>query len=118
MLAQLELRSDETIQSLNRTGPHMTNYDPEQVLPKMIHMKAESGGHDGRTVRLNGGKVPLATCTYNFSQRNETKSDLAERIATLWNLSKGLSLGDLQALEKADITIMKLLEMVQKKHPD
>jgi len=95
----------------------MANYDPEQVLQKMINMKAESGGHHGRTVRLNDGKIPLATCTYNYSQSNETKSDLADRIAALWNLSHGLSLGDLQALEDENLTIMKLLEMLQKKQP-
>lgn len=95
----------------------LTKYDPEQVMEKMVHMKAESGGYYGRTVRLNNGKIPLATCTYNYSQSNETKSDLSDRIAALWNLSKGLTLGELQALEDANLTIMKLLEMLQKKNP-
>lgn len=117
MLAQLELRSDKTIESPNLAGPQMANYDSEQVLPKMINMKAESGGHHGRTVRLNNGKIPLATSTYCYNQTDETKSDVAARIATLWNLSKGISLGDLQALEDANLTILKLLEMVQKKLP-
>lgn len=40
----------------------LTKYDPEQVMEKMVHMRAESGGHYGRTVRLNDGKIPLATC--------------------------------------------------------
>ena len=117
MLAQFEVRSDETIESPNLVGPQMANYDPEQVLSKMINMKAESGGHYGRTVRLNNGKIPLCTSTYCYNQTDETKSNVAERISTLWNLSKGLSLGDLQALEDADMSIMKLLDILQKKQP-
>lgn len=117
MLAQLEVRSDETIESPNLAGPQMANYDPEQVLPKMINMKAESGGHHGRTVRLNNGKIPLATSTYCYNQTDETKIDVAMRIATLWNLSKGLSLGNLQTLEDADLTILKLLDIAQKNLP-
>ena len=93
----------------------MATMDPKQILPKMIHLRAESGGHRGRSIRLDGGRVPLATCTYNFNQSDQTKEEVASRIAVLWNLAKGLSLADLEAIDAANITISRLLDIVVKK---
>lgn len=38
-------------------------HDPDQTIEVMSTYTAQAVGHRGRTVRLNGGKVPLATAS-------------------------------------------------------
>ncbi|MFL1449190.1 hypothetical protein ACI77O_12415 [Pseudomonas tritici] len=72
--------------------------DPNQSAEKLIHMKAEVEGWKGRTVRLDNGKCPLTTVTYNYNQCEDTKGELARRIAALWNMSVGMSTDELERL--------------------
>ncbi|SBW84424.1 hypothetical protein PVE_R2G0397 [Pseudomonas veronii 1YdBTEX2] len=37
------------------------SYDPDQTIDRLVNYTAEVGGHRNRTVRLNGGKIPLCT---------------------------------------------------------
>lgn len=80
-------------------------FDPEQTAEKLIHMKADVQGWQGRTVRLNDGKVALATCTYNFSQDEETKSEMARRLAALWNLAIGVPTSEIERFVEAGVRI-------------
>lgn len=81
---------------------------------------AQAVGHRGRTVRLNGGKVPLATATYNHShsQDDQTKEQVAARIAALWNLAKGSSTADIEALVDNGITLSKMVSMALENHSE
>jgi hypothetical protein len=92
------------------------SYDPEQTFSKLISYRAESGGHLGRSVRLEGGKYPLATCTYNYSQLDETKAQVAERIAALWNFASGTNLSELETLIAAGMTVDKMVTLLLEKH--
>lgn len=92
------------------------SYDPKQTLSKLISYRAESGGHLGRSVRLEDGKYPLATCTYNYSQLDETKAQVAARIAALWNFALGTNLSDLEALISAGMTLEKMVDLLLQKH--
>lgn len=92
------------------------SYDPEQTFSKLISYRAESGGHRGRSIRLEGGKFPLATCTYNFNQRDETKAQVAERIAALWNFAAGINQSELEALIAAGMTLDKMVTLLLEKH--
>lgn len=56
----------------------MATMDPEQILPKMIHLRAQSGGHRGRSIRLDGGRIPLATCAASTSQIKQKKRSRLE----------------------------------------
>ncbi|MHC5194772.1 hypothetical protein ACYSUW_13555 [Pseudomonas frederiksbergensis] len=92
------------------------SYDPEQTFSKLISYRAESGGHGGRSIRLEGGKFPLATCTYNYSQLDDTKAQVAERIAALWNFAAGTNLSELEALIAAGMTLDKMVTLLLEKH--
>ena len=86
----------------------MATIDPEQSAEKLINMTAHvEGGYKARTVRANAGKVPIATCTYNYCQDEETKNEVARRIATLWNLAIGVPTSELEALVKSGVRLRK-----------
>ena len=87
------------------------SYDPDQTIDRMVNYTAEVGGHRNRTVRLNDGKVPLATCTYNFAQDDQTKEMVARRIASLWNLAQGIGTADLEHLVSKGMTLSKLMDL-------
>lgn len=87
------------------------SYDPDQTIDRMVNHKAEVGGHRYRTVRLNGGKIPLCTATYNYQQLDETKEMVARRIAALWNLTQGIGTADLEHLVSKGMTLSKLMDM-------
>lgn len=90
-------------------------YDPEQTIDKMSRLTAEAEGHRGRTVRLDSGKVALCTSTYNFSQTDETKALVAERIAALWNLGKGMTTADIELLNSKGMTLVKMIDLALEK---
>ncbi|MGF6281884.1 hypothetical protein ABH908_000083 [Pseudomonas frederiksbergensis] len=92
------------------------SYDPNQTFSKLISYRAQSGGHEGRSIRLDGGKYPLATCTYNYSQTDDTKAQVAERIASLWNFAAGTNLSELETLIAAGMTLGKLVTLLLEKH--
>jgi hypothetical protein len=58
-----------------------------------------SGGYKPFTVRAAGGKVGLCTSTYNHSQDDETKAEIARRVAALWNISTGVPTEHLESLD-------------------
>jgi hypothetical protein len=86
----------------------MATIDPGQSADKLISMTAEvEGGYKARTVRANGGKVPIATSTYNYNQDEDTKNEVARRIAALWNLACGMPTSELEALVKSGARLRK-----------
>lgn len=48
-------------------------------------------------MRLVGGKVPVCTSTYNYGQDEETRNELARRIAGLWTLAAGIPTIEIEA---------------------
>lgn len=90
-------------------------YDPNQTIEKMSILTAEAGGHRGRTVRLLNGKIPLSTSTYNHSQDDATKEQVAARIAALWNLGKGLTTAEIELLNSKGLTLQKLIDLAMEK---
>lgn len=72
--------------------------DSKQTAEKLLDMDAAIHGWYGRTVRLAEGKYALCTSTYNYSQNDETKNEIARRLAALWNIAQGVPTSDLEAL--------------------
>ncbi|MNJ75908.1 hypothetical protein D3C77_730850 [compost metagenome] len=62
--------------------------------------------------------MPLATATYNRSQDDKTKEQVAARIAALWNLAKGSSTADIEALVDNGITLSKMVSMALENHSE
>lgn len=87
----------------------MAHHDPKQTAERLISLRAENSGYLGRTVRVETGKYPLCTSTYNYCQDDETKEEIARRIAALWNLAVGIPTEDLVALDAAGLTLEKML---------
>jgi hypothetical protein len=88
----------------------MANIDPEQSADKLIHLPAEvANGWRERTVRLRNGKASyaLATSTYNYSQDEDTKHEIARRVAALWNLAQGIPTAELETLVEAGVKLRK-----------
>lgn len=70
--------------------------DPNQTADKIICQPAEAVSWNGRSVRLVGGKVPVCTSTYNYCQSNDTRNELARRIAALWTLAVGMPTSEIE----------------------
>lgn len=87
----------------------MAILDPKQTADTLINLRADSGGHYGRTVRVDSGKYPLCTSTYNYCQDDETKAEIARRIAAMWNLTQGIPTEHLIELDAAGLTLEKIL---------
>lgn len=86
----------------------MATIDPEQSADKLIAQRAcVSGGYKASTVRVAGGKVGLCTSTYNHSQDDETKNEIARRVAALWNLAHGIPTAELEALDASGFKLRK-----------
>lgn len=86
----------------------MSENDPNQSAEKLISMRAAvSDGWRARTVRVADGKYPLCTSTYNFCQDEETKSEIARRVAALWNLAAGIPTAELEALDASGFKLRK-----------
>lgn len=86
----------------------MGTIDPNQTADKLIVQRAEvSGGYKASTVRVAGGKVGLCTSTYNHSQDDTTKAEIARRVAALWNLAIGMSTAELVALDARGVRLKK-----------
>lgn len=86
----------------------MAVIDPNQTAEKLIGQCATvSGGYKASTVRVADGKIALCTSTYNFSQSDETKNEIARRIAALWNLATGIPTAELEALDASGFKLRK-----------
>ena len=86
----------------------MATIDPNQTAEKLIIQRAEvSGGYKASTVRVAGAKVGLCTSTYNHSQDDATKAEIARRIAALWNLAIGIPTAELEALDASGFKLRK-----------
>ncbi|KXJ33192.1 MULTISPECIES: hypothetical protein [Pseudomonas] len=72
--------------------------DPRQKIEHLIRLSAGTTGFQGRTVRLDNGHIALCTSTYNYSQDDETRHLVAERIALLWNLARSIPTDQLSQL--------------------
>jgi hypothetical protein len=82
--------------------------DPNQTADKLIVLRASaSGGFKGSAVRVADGKVGLWTSTYNHSQDDATKSEIARRVAALWNLALGIPTAELEALDASGFKLRK-----------
>lgn len=81
--------------------------DPKQSASKLINMTAAPDGWKPRTVRLEDGKYALCTSTYNYSQSEDTKHEIARRISALWNLAHGISTERLEALANSGVKLLK-----------
>lgn len=83
-------------------------HDPNQTADRLIAQRASaSAGYKGAAVRVAGGKVGLCTSTYNHSQSDETKSEIARRVAALWNLAAGIPTAELEALDASGFKLRK-----------
>ncbi|MDU4254511.1 hypothetical protein [Pseudomonas sp.] len=85
----------------------MALFDPDQTADKLILHRASVEGFKARTVRLADGKFPLCTSTYNYSQDEETKAEIARRVAALWNLAAGIPTAELEALDASGFKLRK-----------
>lgn len=82
--------------------------DPAQSAEKLISMPADvEGGWRERTVRLAGGRYALCTSTYNYSQDEATKNEIARRVAALWNIAAGIPTAELEALDQSAFKLRK-----------
>ncbi|HDS0960523.1 hypothetical protein [Pseudomonas putida] len=82
--------------------------DPNQSAEKLISLRAAvADGFKARTVRVGDGKFPLCTSTYNYCQDEDTKSEVARRIAALWNIAVGIPTADLEAADKSGFKLRK-----------
>lgn len=86
----------------------MSEIDPNQSAKNLISMRAAvCDGFRARTVRVADGKYPLCTSTYNYCQDEETKSEIARRVAALWNLAAGIPTAELEALDASGFKLRK-----------
>ncbi|HBO7832544.1 TPA: hypothetical protein L5A09_006697 [Pseudomonas aeruginosa] len=86
----------------------MSVIDPNQSADRLINLTAGvSDGYKARTVRVADGKYPLCTSTYNYCQDEETKAEIARRIAALWNLAAGIPTHELEALDASGFKLRK-----------
>lgn len=86
----------------------MGQIDPNQSAEKLIGQRAAvSGGYKPSTVRVANGTIGLVTATYNHAQGDETKAEIARRVAALWNLAIGISTAELVALDASGFRFRK-----------
>ncbi|WP_153785363.1 hypothetical protein [Pseudomonas sp. EMN2] len=86
----------------------MVAIDPNQTADKLIAQRASaSAGYKGAAVRVANGKIGLCTSTYNHSQDDATKSEIARRVAALWNLAVGIPTVELEALDASGFKLRK-----------
>lgn len=78
----------------------MALIDPNQSADNLIMLRARvNDTFKARTVRVADGKYPLCTATYNYCQDDDTKAEIARRVAALWNLAAGIPTAELEALD-------------------
>lgn len=88
----------------------MASIDEAQDATRLIKLTATvEGGYKPFTVRLVDGKhhYPLSTSTYNYCQTDETKHEVARRIAALWTMAKGIPTAELEAFAASGRTLRK-----------
>ena len=86
----------------------MAAIDPNQTADKLIVQRASaSAGYKGAAVRVADGKIGLCTSTYNHSQDDATKAEIARRVAALWNLAIGIPTAELEAADASGVKLRK-----------
>lgn len=86
----------------------MVTINLEQTAAQLIRQRADvCGGYKPFTVRIADGKIALCTSTYNYSQPDETKGEIARRLAALWNIALDVPTAELEAADASGFKLKR-----------